>query len=535
MSVLASGVWPWRAWLTVFYLGTFGLSLLFSFVLTRSVRGFAIARGWVSSPHGRHMHPTPLPRLGGVAIYLSFLISLALALLANRHFPGLVSTSSLRTLLTILAPGTLIFLLGIYDDVHSVGPYFKFIVQALAAAMLFAGGLKILSLPVLFGAHHFSWAIGLPITIFWVIGITNAFNLIDGLDGLAAGSALFSTLVVFVVAVFSGSLLASLLTIALAGAIVGFLRFNFNPATIFLGDCGSMFIGFMLSALALEGTTQKAPTVIAVAIPVVSFGLPILETMLSILRRLISGKPVFTGDREHIHHKLLQLGMSHRKVVIVLYAVSAVFALLSLFLLWPTGSTLGLVLAVLGVGVWFGVQHLGYLEFGELRRVAQRTIEQPQIFINNLAIRRATEELKVTSNYDQLGRILEAAFSANDFDAFELRLHRLRDELPAIHELQIVSAEEPYLRWKKPGRYFAREAVTGWSLHLDLIGTNNRRSGSMTLYRIYSQRGLQFDVNLLTSAFPVALADALDRALSQSVEVVSVAGEDTGLMAAKAG
>jgi hypothetical protein len=342
-------------------------------------------------------------------------------------------------------------------------------------------------------------------------------------------------LVVFVVAIFSGSSLVSLLTIALAGAILGFLRFNFNPATIFLGDCGSLFIGFMLSALALEGATHKAPTLIAVAIPVVSFGLPILETMLSIVRRLISGKPVFTADREHIHHKLLQLGMSDRKVVIVLYAVSAVFALLSLLLLWPTGSTLGLVLAVLGIGIWFGVQHLGYLEFGELRRVAQRTIEQPQIFINNLAIRRATEELKVTSDYDQLGRILEAAFCANDFDAFELRLHRLSDELPATHGLQIVSAEEPYLRWKKPGRYFAREAVTGWSLNFDLIGTNNRRSGSMTLYRIYSQRGLQFDVNLLTSAFPVALADALQRALSQSVEVVSVVKENTGLMAAKAG
>jgi UDP-GlcNAc:undecaprenyl-phosphate GlcNAc-1-phosphate transferase len=506
--------------------------LLSSFVLTRSIRAVATARGWVSTPvHARHMHQTPLPRLGGVAIYLSFLISLVIALLAKGRFPGLVSEPSLRALLTILIPGTLIFLLGIYDDVHPVGPYLKFSVQAAAATMLFAGGLKILSLPVLFGTHHFSWAIGLPITIFWVIGITNAFNLIDGLDGLAAGSALFSTLVVFVVAVFSGSLLASLLTIALAGAILGFLRFNFNPATIFLGDCGSLFIGFMLSALALEGATQKAPTVIAVAIPVVSFGLPILETVLSVLRRLISGKPVFTADREHIHHKLLQLGMSHRKVVIVLYAVSAVFALLSLFLLWPTGSTLGLVLAVLGIGVWFGVQHLGYLEFGELRRVARRTVEQPQIFINNLAIRRAIEELKVTSDYDQICRILEVAFSTNDFDAFDLRLCRSPGELPEIQGSQIRPTEEPYRRWRKPTGRSAREMATGWSVNLDLVATNNRRSGSMTLYRIYSQRDLQFDVNLLTSAFPVALADALDRALSEWVQVASSGQEDAALVA----
>jgi len=388
--------------LAFFYLGIFAGSLFFSFVLTRVVRSLAVSRGWLAAPLcDRNLHEIPLPRLGGVAIYLSFLISIAIALVVNRYFRELPSEPSIRTVFTILVPGTLIFLLGIYDDIHPIGPYTKFAVQAVAASMLFAGGLRILNLPVLFGAQHFTWTVGLPITIVWVLAITNAFNLIDGLDGLAAGSALFSTVVVFVVAVFSGSSLVSLLTISLAGAIVGFLRFNFSPATIFLGDCGSLFIGFMLSALALEGA-QKAPTIVAVAIPVVSFGLPILETTLSVLRRLISGKPVFTADREHIHHKLLQLGMSHRKVVIVLYAVSAIFALLSLFLLWPAGPTLGLVLAVLGTGVWFGVQHLGYLEFGELRRVAQRTMEQRQIFINNLAIRRAVEALKVSSNYEEL-------------------------------------------------------------------------------------------------------------------------------------
>src|SRR5205807_4032364 len=282
------------------------------------------------------------------------------------------------------------------------------------------GGLRIDGLPVLFGAHSFPWYVGLPLTILWVLAVTNAFNLIDGLDGLAAGSSLFSTLIVFVVALLSQSSLVALMTIALAGAILGFLRYNFNPATIFLGDSGSLFIGFLLSALALEGA-QKAPTVIAVAIPVVSFGLPILETSLSVLRRMIGGRPVFTADREHIHHKLLQLGLSHRQVVIVLYAVSALFALLSLFLLWPTGSTLGLVLAVLGTGIWMGVQHLGYLEFGELRRVAQRTVTQRQVFVNNLAIRRAAEELEMAANFQDMCRILGAAFEENDFDGFELR------------------------------------------------------------------------------------------------------------------
>src|SRR6202035_1793684 len=160
----------------------------------------------------------------------------------------------------------------------------------------------------------------------WVIGLTNAFNLIDGLDGLSAGSALFSTFVVFVVAISSGTSSMSLLTIALAGAILGFLRFNFNPATIFLGDCGSLFIGFMLSALALAGS-QKAPTMVAVAIPVVSLGLPILDVAIAIVRRCLGGKPLFRGDSYHIHHKLLRRGLSQRVAVLILYAVTAGFGL----------------------------------------------------------------------------------------------------------------------------------------------------------------------------------------------------------------
>ena len=499
--------------LTPFCLGIFVASLLFSFILTKFVRDAATARGWVAQPGvGRHLHNRPLPRLGGVAIFIAFLLSFSIALLAQKFYPQLSFGFSLRSGLTILLPGTMIFLLGVYDDIRPVGPYVKFAVQAAAAAMLFAGGLRVLELPVLFGSHQIVWFVGLPLTIIWVLAITNAFNLIDGLDGLAAGSGLFSTLVVFVVALLSHSPLVALMTLALAGAILGFLRFNFNPATIFLGDCGSLFIGFMLSALALYGA-QKAPTTIAVAIPVVSFGLPILETALSIARRFISGRPVFTADREHIHHKLLQLGFSHRQVVIVLYGVSAVFALLSLFLLWPQGSTLGLVLAVIGTGVWIGVQHLGYLEFGELRRVAYKTMEQRQVVINNLSVRRAVEELKVANSYEQLGNILIAAFSSNDFDAFDLQLDTPLPEFPANVGLHLVQEHEQasVFRWIKSGSRFDHAMITAWSLNLDLVTATHRRVGSMSLHRLYSERDLQLDINLLTSLFPIALADGLHR------------------------
>jgi UDP-GlcNAc:undecaprenyl-phosphate GlcNAc-1-phosphate transferase len=520
--------------LTLFYLGIFAASVLSSFVLTRYIRDLATAHGWVAGPGlERHLHKRPLPRLGGVAIFLAFLFSTGIAGLVSWWNPRLSFGFSPKAVLAILVPGFLIFLLGLYDDLHPVGPYFKFLVQVLAGAILFAGGLRILDLPVLFSGHHFPWFVSLPLTILWVLGITNAFNLIDGLDGLAAGSALFSTLVVFVVALFSHSTFVSVMTLVLAGAVLGFLRYNFNPATIFLGDCGSQFVGFMLSALALQGM-QKSPTVVAVAIPVVSFGLPILETTLSVVRRLISGRPVFTGDREHIHHKLLQRGLSQRQVVTVLYGVSAIFAMLSLFMLWPTGSTLGLVLAVLGIGIWMGVQHLNYLEFGELRRVAHRALEQRLIFINNMAIRRATEELKVASDFEQLCRILEAAFGSNDFDAIELRLLRLGDGLAESQGLQIVSNDKADFRWKRSGSHFSKETIPAWSLALGLVAANNHRRGSLTLHRLHGGGDLQLDVNLLTSVFPEALADALERIEDRTVEVAASHEEQTPVVEARA-
>jgi UDP-GlcNAc:undecaprenyl-phosphate GlcNAc-1-phosphate transferase len=534
--------------LTVVFFSIFSLSLILAFVLTRFVRDFASRRGWVAIPsQERHLHATPLPRLGGVAIFISFSLSMVAAAILAFYLPHFHAAFSLKKVLTILGPASLVFLLGVYDDLYGVGPYLKFAVQSLAATMLFLGGLRILNIPVLFGTHQLPWFVGLPFTILWVLAITNAFNLIDGLDGLAAGSALFSTLVAFVVALLNGYSLVTVMAIALAGAILGFLRYNFNPATIFLGDSGSLFIGFLLSALALEGA-QKAPTIVAVAIPIVSFGLPILETTLSVLRRLISGRPVFTADREHIHHKLLQHGLTHRQVVVLLYGVSAVFALLSLFLLWPTGSSLGLVLAVLGMGIWIGVQRLGYLELGELARMAHRTLDQRQIVINNLSIRRATEELKVARDYQQILRVLEAAFGSNDFDGFELRFKLFPGESSPFGaaELPPPRRGEVIFHWNKIAGATAIGIKTAsarsfdgfgvWKISLGLLSSSNRQRGSLEVYRLYSRQDLQLDINLLTAVFPVALADAFDRTLQHNVQVIPHPGrDDQGLVAAQAG
>jgi hypothetical protein len=367
---------------------------------------------------------------------------------------------------------------------------------------MFFGGFGVYQLPLLFGSYTFGW-LALPLTIVWVLWITNAFNLLDGIDGLAAGSALFSTLTVFVVSLIGGNFLVSTLTLALAGAILGFLRFNFNPATIFLGDGGSLFIGFMLSALALAGA-QKTPTIVAVAIPVVSFGLPVLETVLSVIRRFLSGKPLFTADRGHIHHKLLERGFSQRQVVLILYSVSAVCGMLSLFLLYPSGSLVGIVLFVIGAGVWVGVQHLGYHEFVELGRVAHRTIEQKKIIVNNLTIRRATEALSTSKDMEGVDQILRKTFERNDFDAFDLVL------TPAVAEILNERNSRSQLEWKRTNGSWNR--VTGdWALALDLNGSCGEKLGIFSIHRKCNGAPLFVDINLLIAGFNDALAGALER------------------------
>ena len=502
--------------MTVTILGIFVAAALISFLLTRSIRNIANSRGWVYAPSSsRHILKDLIPRLGGIAIFISFAV-IGVTLIAIPSVAGVEASLSRRTVLHILGPATLVFLLGLYDDFKPLKAHVKFAVQALAATLLFFGGFGVFQLPLLFGSHTPAW-LALPLTILWVLWITNAFNLLDGVDGLAAGSALFSTLTVFVVSLVSGNFLISSLTLALAGTILGFLRFNFNPATIFLGDGGSLFIGFMLSALALAGA-QKTPTLVAVAIPVVSFGLPVLETVLSVFRRFLSGQPLFTADRGHIHHKLLERGFSQRQVVLILYSVSAACGLLSLFLLYPSGSLVGIVLFVIGAGIWVGVQHLGYHEFIELGRMAHRTMEQKRIIVNNLAIRRATEALSKSQDIDGVGRVLRDTFEANDFDGFVLRLAPF-DRMRRANEQN----NRAQLEWHKPNggkREVSDQAE--WTLTLDLKTTGGQRLGSFALYRRCSGSPLLVDVNLLIAGFNVALAGGLERAADNAARGAEV-------------
>ena len=251
------------------------------------------------------------------------------------------------------------------------------------------------------GGSDFSPILSCLFTIVWVVMLCNAFNLIDGLDGLAAGASIFPLLTFTAVAVFRHNGQMAVASVILVGSLLGFLRFNFNPATIFLGDSGSLFLGFMLSALSLSASEAKASTLLSVALPVVACGLPIAETLVSIVRRFLSARPIFSADREHFHHRLLKLGFTHRQVVVLLFGVSGICSLMSVLLLYPKMDALILVAIVVALLTLLGVSRLGYPEFEEIGRVLLRAVEQKVVIAQNVKIRRLADRIARAAHWDE--------------------------------------------------------------------------------------------------------------------------------------
>ncbi|HEX4945297.1 MAG TPA: MraY family glycosyltransferase [Blastocatellia bacterium] len=301
----------------------------------------------------RRVHQTPMPRLGGVAIFTAFALGWAVLVWFD---PSFFSTGIL------LLAATPIFLLGVVDDLRGVGERLKLIVPTGCAVLLFTSGWRITSLSLL-PEIAFSLPLWLDfvLTVLWVVGMTNAFNLIDGLDGLAVGIAALALAALLVCALLLGQQEAALLTVLLLGALLGFLPYNFYPAKIFLGDSGSLWIGFVIAALLLRGTANEAG-LMALTAPTI-LGLPLLEAVVTLLRRWIAGHPLLPGDRGHFHHKLLELGCSQPQAVLRLYAVGLVFAASGVILLMAgTPLTIGMLL-LLGLGIVWGVRALPYSEF----------------------------------------------------------------------------------------------------------------------------------------------------------------------------
>lgn len=226
----------------------------------------------------------------------------------------------------ILIGATIIVIGGVIDDTFDLKPRYKLIFQIAAAAVLIVCGVEISSVtnPLSNGDSYLNvgW-LTVPLTILWVIGITNALNLIDGLDGLAAGVALISSVTIFIIAILNNRADAAVLTAILSGAILGFLPYNFNPATIFMGDTGAQLLGFLLAAISIEGTIKSAAA-FAIVVPILALGIPIYDTLFAVIRRKINGKPIMQADRGHLHHRLMDMGLTQRQVVLIMYLISAI-------------------------------------------------------------------------------------------------------------------------------------------------------------------------------------------------------------------
>ncbi|MFL5560250.1 MAG: MraY family glycosyltransferase [Gemmatimonadaceae bacterium] len=424
----------------------------------------------------RKLHTRQIPRVGGVAIFLS--VAVALAVLAVRGgFEGVGFTSSKLTVIVIGGAAT--FLLGLYDDLRQLRARYKFAVQIAIAVAIFAAGVRIdtIALPLI-GQIHFNPVMGLFFTIFWFVGLTNAFNLIDGLDGLASGAAMFALTTMFVVATINGQAGAALVTLAVAGATLGFLRYNFHPASIFLGDSGSLFLGFMLAGIGAI-SSQKGSTVVAIAIPLVSLGLPVLDTSLAIARRFLRGQPIFSADRGHIHHRLLGLGHSPAKVALLMYAGCAGLALGGMLLVNQSGYV-AIVLAVVGLGVGVVVQRLRYYEFEELGRLLRKGVQQRLVIGRRVRIREASVRIARQRDLERIFDIMEDAFAADDFQRAEVRLRPSFVRAGHVGTLDDRRLEDDIAIWSwNRGDH---EDPTLWEIKLPLI-EGDHRVGSLVLWK----------------------------------------------------
>ena len=325
------------------------LALIFSLLLVPQVAKLAVKIGAVDKPNARKVHTGVMPRMGGLAIYISFFAVLFL------------SQGFTRQLIGLFLGGTVLVAVGIIDDKKDIPAKVKLCGQILAACIVVAFGVRVDFMTDIFFGGMFQLSIfSAPFTVLWIVAIINAVNLIDGLDGLAAGISTIAATTMAIVGYASGQYLMASMAMILIGATLGFLKYNFHPAKIFMGDTGSMFLGYNLAVFAVMGFA-KSFTLLSLVPPLLVLAIPILDTLFAIIRRKMNNKPIFKPDKNHLHHCLLNYGFSHRDTVLVIYAVSAVLAMCGLIMTYLNSTQGILLLSVISVVIIYGAVKLGVI------------------------------------------------------------------------------------------------------------------------------------------------------------------------------
>lgn len=377
------------------------IALVVVAILTPLVRLMALRLGAVSVPGGRHVHQTAIPRLGGLAICGGFLAAVTAVYFHSPEAAKSFNAIPLR-LVGLVAGGVAMCAVGVIDDTRGIRALYKLLLQVAVSVFAFACGLRIMvvHLPLVGDIHM--WALALPLTVLWIVGVVNAVNLIDGLDGLAAGVVFFAATTNFVVAWLNAAPLVALLAGAIAGAVLGFLIYNWNPARIFMGDSGSYFLGYVLATTALVNTSQKGATAVSLLVPVMALGVPIFDTLFAMVRRILERRPVFSPDRGHIHHRLLDMGLTHRRAVVIIYGVCGVFTVaaigVSLERTWQVGAALlGASAALVGL-----VRFVGYFEYVHLRIRQKARIRSRDAELLRYAVPKIAQRFDVARSEDEL-------------------------------------------------------------------------------------------------------------------------------------
>lgn len=335
------------------------LAVLMSLALTPIVRD-GIGRFFLDLPDGgRKAHTKPVPRVGGIAIVLAYVATFAIAFSLPFSYT-FVLHKALPNILALTLVGTVVFLTGVVDDLVGLTAWQKLIGLGGASVLAYFAGIHV-DIPMLHGLP--AWpGLGFALTVLWLVGCANAFNLIDGVDGLAAGIGLVATVTMLIAALTQGNLPLALATMPLAGCLLGFLRYNFNRASVYLGDSGSLLIGFLLGCFGALWS-EKSVTLVALTAPVLALSVPLLDVLLSISRRFLRNRPIFQADRGHIHHKLLDRGLSPRAAVLTMYGFCSLVAIMSLLASALHNQFSGLIVVVFCGAACVGVRHLEYAEF----------------------------------------------------------------------------------------------------------------------------------------------------------------------------
>jgi len=385
----------------------FFISLAVALAMVPLVRAAAIRCGALDHAlTSRKIHGRPVPRLGGIAIVAAFYAPIIGLYFLDTSVGRLLWSQPQRALALILG-GLAMAALGTFDDIRGSGARTKFAVQVLIAALMWWADFRADTIATPFGTFDLG-ILGFPVTVLWIVGITNALNLIDGLDGLASGIALAATGTILWLSLSNHRPLMALFMVSLAGALLGFLRYNFHPASIFMGDSGSLFVGFILATTALE-THEKSTTAVALLVPIVALGLPIGDTLLAMTRRAVRGQPVFASDRGHIHHRLMARGLSHRATVLALYGIAIVLAGVAVALFHSDAEqtlAYGGALVAIAAMLLFSA---GYVRFDQTRKLLS---DRKNNLAMRAAVRQAGEQLRHASEPDAIWNVVREALPA---------------------------------------------------------------------------------------------------------------------------